>query len=77
MKIEKEEFEQLIEQHRGVIERLVYYKIPIKEDAEDILQDIWLIAYEKVNLLREKQLFKAWLIKIAMPTIVKYSKAMK
>lgn len=65
MKIEKEEFEQLIEQHRGVIERLVYYKIPIKEDAEDILQDIWLLAYEKVNLLREKQLFKAWLIKIA------------
>ena len=65
MRENREEFEQLLEQHKDAISRLVYYKIPIREDAEDILQEIWLIGYEKYEMLRDKKQFKAWMLKIA------------
>lgn len=58
------EFENLLSQYKNVIERFAYCKLPSKVDADDILQDVYLIAYEKFHTLENKNSFKSWIIKI-------------
>lgn len=58
-------FNHLLSQHNGAIERFVYYKIPVLEDARDILQEVQLTAFLKFDTLKDCSKFKAWLIKIA------------
>ena len=59
------EFEELISQERISIERFVRFKICVKEDADDILQNVYITAMQKFNQLKNKESFKAWIISIA------------
>ena len=59
------EFEKLISQERISIERFVRFKIFVKEDAEDILQNVYITAMQKFDQLKNKESFKAWIISIA------------
>ena len=59
------DFEKLISQERISIERFVRFKICVKEDAEDILQNIYITAMQKFNQLKNKDSFKPWIISIA------------
>ena len=59
------EFEKLLEEHRRAVERFVFFKITDRQDAEDILQEIYLSAFQKFHTLKNKALFKPWLISIA------------
>lgn len=54
-----EEFERLLEEYRRCVERFVKYKIENRSDAEDILQDVFISAYQKFATLRNKTLFQA------------------
>ncbi len=58
-------FDNLLEQHRVAIERLVRYKINVREDAEDVLQDVYITAFRKFAQLKSIDSFKSWLISIA------------
>lgn len=58
-------FETLLAQHKRVIERYVYFRISNKEDAEDILQETYLSAFQKYDNLESESYSKSWLIKIA------------
>ncbi len=58
-------FETLLAENRRIIERYVYFRISNKEDAEDILQETYLSAFQKFANLENKLYFKSWLIKIA------------
>ena len=60
-----DEFERLLEAERVSVERFVRFKISPKSDAEDILQEVFLVAYQKFPQLKNKELFKAWIISIA------------
>ncbi len=60
-----EAFEVLLEVERVVVERFVRYQIGSKSDAEDVLQEVYLSAYQKFVQLKNKESFKAWLISIA------------
>lgn len=59
------EFEVLLNLHRTAIERFVRYRISVHEDAEDILQNVYIAAYEKFDQLKTPASFKAWVLAIA------------
>ena len=60
------------DRYRSAIERLVYYKVPGVADAEDVLQEIWLCAWENRTQLLDQSKEKAWLLGIARHKIADY-----
>lgn len=60
-----ERFEALLQPCRGAVERYVKFRLPAHADAEDVLQEIWLTAYQKLDQLRDETAFKPWLLSIA------------
>ena len=59
------EFECLLEQVKPAVERFVYFRISLKADAEDVLQDIFITAYRNFPSLREQSAFRSWIFAIA------------
>lgn len=59
------DFDTLLEMNKSVIERYILFKIPVKEDAEDLIQETFLTAFEKYDFLIDKDCFKQWVLKIA------------
>ena len=57
---------------RGAVERLVHFKISRRADAEDVLQEIWLSAWQNRAQLRDASQEKAWLLGIARHKIADY-----
>jgi len=60
-----EEFEKMLEAERGSVERFVRFRMSSKTDADDVLQEIFLTAYQKFPQLKNRESFKAWIISIA------------
>ena len=60
-----DEFERLLEAERVSVERFVRFRMSSKADADDVLQEIFLTAYQKFPQLKNKDSFKAWIISIA------------
>ena len=60
-----DEFEKLLETERISVERFVRFRLNAKADADDVLQEIYLTAYQKFSQLKNKDSFKAWMISIA------------
>ncbi|MCD8067990.1 MAG: sigma-70 family RNA polymerase sigma factor [Lachnospiraceae bacterium] len=60
-----DDFETLLAAEQSAVERFVKFQIQSKEDAEDVLQEVYLTACRKFSQLRDRDSFKAWLISIA------------
>lgn len=60
-----DEFEKLLEAERVSVERFVRFRMNSKSDADDVLQEVYLAAYQKLPQLKNKNSFKAWIISIA------------
>ena len=60
-----EEFEKLLCECRGAVERFVKFKLPSSFDADDVLQEVYMAAHKNFNTLKDKSNFKAWIIGIA------------
>lgn len=60
-----EEFEQLLAEYKGAVERFVKFRLPDKAEAEDVLQEVFLTAYQKFGGLKNQEMFPAWIISIA------------
>lgn len=60
-----DDFDELLEAERIYAERYVRFRIASKADADDVLQEVYLAAYQKFSQLKNKESFKAWLISIA------------
>lgn len=58
-------FEQLLEEHGVIAERFVKFRIPIRADAEDVLQEVYTLAYQNFEQLKNKDSFKFWILSIA------------
>ena len=48
---------------------MVFYRIRSREDAEDIAQDVFLKAYQKISSLKDAARFRGWLFSIALNRI--------
>lgn len=60
-----DEFEEMLNGARVSVERFVRYRLPSQADADDILQEVWLTAYQRFAQLKSKDAFKPWIISIA------------
>ncbi len=59
------EFEILLNECKNAVERFVWFKLSSKADADDVLQETYLTAFQKFDTLADKSHFKAWIISIA------------
>jgi RNA polymerase sigma-70 factor (ECF subfamily) len=62
-------FAQLIDMFQAEIFRMAYYRTHSRMDAEDITQDVFTQAFDKLPKLKETQRFRAWLFSIALNRI--------
>lgn len=60
-----DEFEKLLAAERVAVERFVRYRLASQADADDILQEICLTAYQRFEQLKNRAAFKPWIISIA------------
>ena len=58
-------FELLLQKHRIVIERYINFRLPGSFDADDVIQETYYAAYIGYEKLRNKELFKPWILSIA------------
>lgn len=59
------ELEELFEKHAVILERFIRYRMPDNPDADDVLQNTMLAAVTHFEELRDKAMFKRWILKIA------------
>lgn len=60
-----DEFEKLLEAERGAVERFVKFRLDSGTDADDVLQEVFLTAYQRFSQLKNRASFRAWIISIA------------
>ena len=58
-------FEVLLKKHRVVVERYINFRLPSTFDADDVIQETYYAAYIGFEKLRNKELFKPWILSIA------------
>ena len=61
----KDCFEQIVQRHSTNLLRFAGSRVSVTQDAEDIVQDVFLIVYTKMNRFNCEGSFKAWLYTIA------------
>ena len=59
-------FEELYRQHAGRLYNLAYRMAGTANDADDLLQDIFLLAYRKLGSFRGESSLGTWLYRLAM-----------
>lgn len=57
-------FEQLYDHYAGLVRAVCYDEMGNLTDAQDLAQEVFLLAYEKLGQLRTPELFGRWLIGI-------------
>jgi RNA polymerase sigma-70 factor (ECF subfamily) len=57
-------FEILFERHRGLVYRFAYQMVPRRDDAEDIVQESFVRAYQNLDRYRDEAKFTTWLLRI-------------
>lgn len=63
------EFEIMLSDCKNAVECFVRFKLSSKADADDILQESFLTAFQKFDILSDKSHFKAWIISIAIHSL--------
>lgn len=58
-------FESLLTEHRPAVERFVKFKLPREADADDVIQEVCVTAYQRFAQLKDHAAFKSWLVAIA------------
>ncbi len=57
-------FETLFERHRQTVYRFAYQMSHRRDDAEDIVQDVFVKAYQNLDRYRDEAKFTTWLLRI-------------
>lgn len=58
-------FEKLFERHRTLVYRFVYQMLARRDDAEDVVQEVFVRAYQNLGRYRDEAKFTTWLLRIA------------
>lgn len=58
-------FEKLFERHRAMVYRYAYQMAPRRDDAEDVVQEVFVRAYQNLHRYRDEAKFTTWLLRIA------------
>ena len=65
-------FEELLREYGKGAETYVKYKVSVMEDAEDILQETYVQAFNSMSSLKNEESFRPWLISIARNKVNDY-----
>lgn len=57
-------FETLFARHRTLVFRFAYQMVPRRDDAEDIVQEAFVRAYQNLHRYRDEAKFTTWLLRI-------------
>ena len=57
-------FETLFERHRTLVYRFAYQMAPRRDEAEDIVQEVFVRAYQNLHRYRDEAKFTTWLLRI-------------
>jgi len=57
-------FELLFERHRTLVYRFAYQMVSRRDDAEDIVQEAFVRAYQNLDRYRDEAKFTTWLLRI-------------
>jgi len=74
---DKEAFERVYQEYVALIFRFFFLRLRNQALAEDLCQAVFLKAWEKIHLLREREKILAWLFKIAHHLLVDYFRQKK
>lgn len=72
-----QEFERIYQSLAPFVFKLAYSQVLNKEDAEEIVQDVFLIVFNKHDQFRGDAQIKTWIYKITYRKIQDYFKALK
>jgi RNA polymerase sigma-70 factor (ECF subfamily) len=61
---QRESFDELMQRHQHNVYHIAYNFTQTTEDAMDLLQNIFLKAYQNLHKFRGESLFKTWLMRI-------------
>ena len=59
-------FSELVKRYEGKVFRLAHHVTQNREDAEDVLQETFLKAYEHLDQFRGDSKFYTWIVRIAV-----------
>jgi RNA polymerase sigma-70 factor (ECF subfamily) len=74
-KLDHEAFQLLIQQHQQMIHSLCYRMTGSLEDAEDLSQETFIVAYERLQSFRGEAQFSSWLYRIAVNQCLNWKKS--
>jgi RNA polymerase sigma-70 factor (ECF subfamily) len=63
---DRQAFHRLVDLYHGSLFRLVVVRTRSRMDAEDIVQEVFLKAYDKLGRLKQGTAFRSWLYQIAL-----------
>jgi RNA polymerase sigma-70 factor (ECF subfamily) len=66
------DFEEMVRNYSRRIYRMAYWMVGNKEDAEDITQDVFLIAYRKFHTFRGEADIYTWLYRIGIHCALRF-----
>ena len=64
-------FEALFRRHANLVFGLSYRLLPRDSEVDDIVQDVFSVAFERLGTLQNPQAFAAWLASIVVNTVSK------
>lgn len=69
--------EELFLRYRQPVFRLVYRSVRNADDAEDITQEVFIKAFERLHTFREQSRFSTWLMRIALNLCTDHARMQK
>jgi RNA polymerase sigma-70 factor (ECF subfamily) len=67
-------FDRLVDKYRKRLYTVIYHLTAHKEDAADLLQDVFVKAFQSLHTLKGESSFYAWIYRIALNTTVTFVK---
>jgi RNA polymerase sigma-70 factor (ECF subfamily) len=70
----EKEFIKAIQEHAGIIYKIVYLYVDDPEDQRDMRQEIQLQAWRSIKNFRGESAFSTWLYRVALNTVFTHNK---
>lgn len=73
----EQEFINLLQQHSGIIHKVLYLYVDDTEDKADLKQEIQLQAWKAKDRFRGDSTFSTWLYRVALNTVLTFQRKRK
>ena len=76
-KQEQTDFIKLIQEHNGIIHKVISLYIDNQDDKKDLHQEVLLQAWKSYNNFQGRSAFSTWLYKVTLNTVLTFNKKRK